>query len=103
MAKTMIAPAAITYQGELADTIKAVSDVGVGDTAAAKDLLGEVNEWTGKLLTGIKDVEAAAAGGEALAILKAQDELREAADSLESVLPNEIWPLPTYTEMLFMY
>ena len=103
MAKTMIAPAAISYQGELADTIKALSDAGVGDTAAVKGLLGEVNEWTSKLLAGIKALEAAAADGEAMAILDAQDELREAADSLESLVPNEIWPLPTYTEMLFMY
>lgn len=103
IAKTMIAPAAISYQGELADTVKTVSEAGIGEAAAARELLAEVDEWTAKLLAGIKKLEAVSAEGEAMAILEAQEELREAADALESVVPNEIWPLPTYTEMLFMY
>ena len=28
------------------------------------------------------------------------NELREAGDSLESVVPQDLWPLPTYREML---
>jgi glutamine synthetase len=29
-------------------------------------------------------------------------EVREAADALEGVVADDLWPLPTYQEMLFM-
>jgi glutamine synthetase len=28
--------------------------------------------------------------------------LREAGDGLESIVPHDLWPLPTYREMLFI-
>jgi glutamine synthetase type III len=28
--------------------------------------------------------------------------LREGGDALESLVPQNVWPLPTYREMLFM-
>jgi glutamine synthetase len=28
--------------------------------------------------------------------------VREAADELEALLPDSLWPLPTYQEMLFI-
>jgi glutamine synthetase len=28
--------------------------------------------------------------------------LRETADQMESILPDDLWPLPTYREMLFI-
>ena len=28
--------------------------------------------------------------------------LREVADQIESILPDDLWPLPTYREMLFI-
>ena len=28
--------------------------------------------------------------------------LREAGDSLEVIVPHDLWPLPTYREMLFV-
>ena len=30
------------------------------------------------------------------------DALREAGDALESLVPQDLWPLPTYREMLFI-
>ena len=30
------------------------------------------------------------------------DALREAADNLEGIVPHDVWPLPTYREMLFI-
>ncbi len=30
------------------------------------------------------------------------DAVREVADQLESIVPDEFWPLPTYQEMLFI-
>ena len=28
--------------------------------------------------------------------------LRDAGDALEVIMPHELWPLPTYREMLFI-
>jgi glutamine synthetase len=28
--------------------------------------------------------------------------LREAGDGLEAIVPHDLWPLPTYREMLFI-
>jgi len=30
------------------------------------------------------------------------EKVRAAADSLETMVPDDIWPLPTYAEMMFM-
>ena len=36
-------------------------------------------------------------------ILTALNDLRETVDHLETILPDESWPLPKYREMLFIY
>ena len=36
------------------------------------------------------------------AVVPAMNELREAGDQLELIVPHEVWPLPTYREMLFI-
>ena len=35
-------------------------------------------------------------------VLPAMGALRETADALERVVADDLWPLPTYQEMLFM-
>ena len=35
-------------------------------------------------------------------LVPAMARARAAADVLEEVIPDDIWPLPTYAEMLFM-
>ncbi len=103
MAKTAIAPAALEYQSELAETIKAVEAAGVSDVDATRELLKDVCAETSKLLAGIRGLEAAEAAGEPLSTLAAMESLRDAADALEGFVPDSIWPLPSYTEMLFMF
>ena len=36
------------------------------------------------------------------AVLPAMLETRKVADKLETIIPDDIWPLPTYREMLFI-
>jgi glutamine synthetase len=36
------------------------------------------------------------------AVVPAMVRLRELGDQLELMVPHEIWPLPTYREMLFI-
>ncbi|NQT93145.1 MAG: glutamine synthetase III [Lentisphaerae bacterium] len=100
--RTMIAPAALEYQKELAQTIKEVESVGAGDVAATRELLGDVCEETDKLLRSARRLEGCLEKGFSSEILELMDSLREASDNLEGMLPDERWPLPSYAEMMFM-
>lgn len=102
MAKTLIAPAAIEYQSQLAETIASVEATGIGKLDETRLLLKDVCDETGKLLSGIRDLDKCEQDGEPLTTVGSMEKLREAADALEGLLPDEIWPLPTYTEMMFM-
>jgi glutamine synthetase len=104
MGKTIILPAAIRYQAELG--------AAAGVSAPAKKLLGEVSGLADKLDAGLSSLEKAlaheAASGEAEAkhlkddVLPLMLSVRAAADGLENLIADDLWPLPTYQEMLFM-
>jgi glutamine synthetase len=36
-------------------------------------------------------------------VIPAQNALREVADELETVVADDLWPLPKYRELLFQY
>jgi glutamine synthetase len=109
LAKTTILPAAFKYQTKLAENVAAVKAAGV---APDTSVLGKVTELIGKLQGGLSALETAtghhAADVSAEAkqfckeVLPAMLKVREAADALEGVVSDEIWPLPTYQEMLFI-
>ena len=110
IAKTSILPAAIQYQGKLAGSAVAVKAAGLApDTTVLK----QVTDLSAKLQAAISGLEAATghqgsegALGEAKhfcnEVLPAMAKVREAADSLEAIIEDELWPLPTYQEMLFI-
>ena len=78
-------------------------------TLALETVSGPVSELTSAIGT-LKKALSHHAGDTALAEAKyAQDELlpamaavRAAADTLESVVADDLWPLPTYQEMLYI-
>ena len=41
-------------------------------------------------------------GGFTSAEIAAMNELRESVDALEAIVPADLWPMPTYSEMLFI-
>ena len=110
MAKTIIFPAAIRYQGELAQTCVSLKAVGyIFDT----DTLDQVTALVKDLQTGIVKLEKALAGhgGHSqpdhakhlgTVVLPAMGALRKTADTLEGVVADDLWPLATYQEMLFI-
>jgi glutamine synthetase type III len=110
IAKTTILPAAVRYQTELAGNIAALKAAGV--EADLTDL-NEVSGLVAALRAGIKSLQDAVAGQhdhEGIAeaayakdtVLPAMLAVREAADSLEGVVADDLWNLPTYQEMLFI-
>jgi len=110
MAKTIIYPAAMRYQGQLADTASKLKNAGLEPDTS---ILQTVTGLTKDLLNGVKKVEEALfhqANGSIEAhaahfkdaVLPAMLEVRAAADALEGLIADDLWPLPTYQEMLFI-
>jgi glutamine synthetase len=104
MARTMILPAALR-QAELIDE--------AGDNPATERLAEELTGILGRLVDGIFALEEANEGhpgdeGLELAVymrdtvIPAMEEVRAAADRLEKVVADDLWPLPKYSEMLFI-
>jgi len=100
MARTQLIPAAIEYQNQLAVTIKSVG--GAGKTTNQKKMLKEVSGLIEQALSNVDVLEAAIAKHDAAKIFAGMAKLRETIDALEGLVPANIWPLPSYTEMLLM-
>ena len=110
MARTVIFPAAIRYQGQLAQTCANLKAVGYTfDT----DTLDKVTALVKELQDGIAKLEKSLAhkdGGSKLghakhlcdAVLPAMAAVRATADELENIVADDLWPLATYQEMLFI-
>ncbi len=110
MSKTMIFPAAIRYQGELAKTCANLKAVGYTfDTDTLDKVTALVKELQDS--TAVLEKIAAHHGGGTLLdeakhystkVVPAMLDVRKAADALEAIVADDHWPLPTYQEMLFI-
>jgi glutamine synthetase len=107
---TIILPAAIRYQTELAQNVGALTAAGVtADVAPLEALTVQVTALRDGL-AALRSALAADAGHEAQAeaehardaLLPAMSVVRAAADALEEMIADDLWPLPTYQEMLFI-
>jgi glutamine synthetase len=107
---TSILPAALRHQTEVATNIGALKAAGVEVETAS---LAEVTEPLTALRAALAELKAALAadaGETALAeaehaqneLLPAMAAVRAAADTLEGIVADDLWPLPTYQEMLFI-
>ena len=100
MARTQLIPAAIEYQGQLAHIIKAVGTS--GKTTAQKKLLKTVSGLIEDALSAADALDAALAKHDAAKTNAVMLQLRAAIDQLEGQVPANIWPVPSYAEMLLM-
>lgn len=101
MARTMILPTSLRYASELAGTIRDVKVAG-GKTAESKKLLQKICVSNELILTRIAELEKAVAAKSHDKMLSGMLNLRAVVDELEGVLPDDMWPLPSYAEMMFM-
>ena len=113
IAQRQILPAALRYQAEVAGSIAQLKAVGVLAPKSQSALLNELTETIDDLQTGITKLTAAIdhhADGDSLAhakhardqVLPAMTTVRTAGDKLETLVADDLWPLPTYQEMLFI-
>ncbi len=112
MTRKQIIPAAFRFSKELADSMVSKKAVGV-NFDAEKKLADKVSGLTGQILEAAdildgklieskehSDVEDSARFFRDTVFTSMQS-LRAVVDELETIMPETLWPFPTYTELLF--
>ena len=112
MASKQILPAVIGYTKSLADTILAVKGAGA-PAAVQTDLLNDVSklleEAKAALVTLEEVTDKAAEAGDMAAearyfhesVVPAMAALRTPIDKLEVLVDKKVWPMPSYSDLLF--
>ena len=110
MIHTMVIPAAVRHQSELAGAIAATDAAGVDP----ESVRGRLTDLTG-YITGLEvachelETKLASLDGESEAqtrmiqdvLVPAMEKVRSCSDKIEGVVPDDLWPLPTYLDLLF--
>jgi glutamine synthetase len=96
---TMILPTVFRYKSVL---------VTAATSKLQKDVLKELDTWIDQLIKGLDLLKKTVRAKSRLSaeycshdILPAMETLREIVDTLETMVDDDLWPMPTYTEMLF--
>lgn len=111
MINTHVLPAAIRYQGQIAESIAATKAAGI----TCEDTHDQLQDLVNMISTLRKATDRVAEAESYTAedadrlghhvcdtLNPAMEEARAAADAIELVLPDDLWTLPSYAEMLFM-
>jgi glutamine synthetase len=110
MAKTGIYPAAVKYLSDLSSTIIGLKNAGV---ELDNELLSLITAQLTAMMKTVGTLNSALAKHDfatpeehmqycAKTIRPLMDEVRQYADVLEGEIADELWPYPTYQEMLFI-
>lgn len=113
MARTQIMPAAIKHQTSLAGAVSATQNAGVdcddlrGELEGIVELVTRFHKKTVELEAALErhthaDDHFAHAKGLRDVVIPLMNDLRELGDELEVTVADDVWPLPTYREMLFV-
>ncbi|MEF9917556.1 MAG: glutamine synthetase III [Lachnospiraceae bacterium] len=112
IASKHIIPAIIRYTKGLADTVNAVKAAGA-DVTVQFELLNQTSELLKRTKAAVLQLEkatdhasSALEGQEQAMIFRqevcpAMDMLREPVDALEMIVDKEIWPMPSYGDLIF--
>ena len=112
MARTMVLPAAVRYLNEVLAAAERTKALGL-EPEGKKTLIAEVNGLVNELVAALAvlDKQNAELGGDDVHskahhmrdnVIPAMTKVRSAVDRLEKMLPDDLWPLPRYREMLFI-
>ncbi|WP_096501284.1 glutamine synthetase III family protein [Mycobacteroides stephanolepidis] len=109
LGSTVVLPAAVRYQTEIAQNVAALKAAGVEpSTTLLEDVSAPISDLVNALADLKKGVESDFAttaleeAEHAQSLLPAMDAVRAAADKLEGIVADDLWPLPTYQEMLYI-
>ena len=113
MAKTQIMPAVINYTTQVAQNVSVLNSLGRFKVEAQSELLDALTMDLNALKEEIDTLEEALEKAVAITesyekavvfkslVIPAMEKLRETADRLETNVSEDIWPIPTYSELLF--
>ena len=109
IARTQVYPAAVRYLGELGKALQEQQAMGLHPNLNLRNQLGELLE---QLNNGCDDLEQGLHSAPhdteahmrhcADTLMPLIGTLRAAVDGLEALVDNDLWPLPSYQEMLFV-
>ncbi len=111
MAKQEILPACIEYVNDTAQGVALKESIGIS-IPNEKELVKTLAQGTEKMIDKISNLEKLSkqlpnddeykmAVYYKDNVIPAMNELREAADFLETIVSKDYWPIPTYTELLY--
>ena len=112
MSKKQIIPAVMSYSGTLAETVLKVKEAG-GDVSVVKESLKNVTEKLAEMKAALDKLEKDLAKAATISdekklaffykdtIFADMGALRAPADALEMMVDKNVWPIPTYGDMLF--
>lgn len=112
MAKKQILPAGLEFAKDLCDSVNAKKSAGVASDLEKK-MADKVSALNAGISDAIDDLDSKLIGagdaGDAEATAKyyrntvfsAMQSLRAVADELETITPENIWPFPTYGDLMF--
>ena len=111
IAAKQIIPAVVKYTKTLADTVIAVKEAGA-DASVQEEMLSEVTALLAeakKALSALSDITEEAAEKEEgkvqsefyhFSVVPAMAALRKPVDELEMIVDKEVWPMPSYGDLL---
>jgi len=111
MARTMILPAALEHQERLARTVSATADAGVNcpQTMEMLDRFVDLVRRFSAALDALAETNTDGHGDPFKQARHLRDKvlprmvaLRELGDELETLVAADLWPLPSYRELLFI-
>jgi glutamine synthetase len=110
IAQSIILPVAYRYQGELASTAAAMKQAGRDPDLSSLDRVTGLVSQLEKTTAHLEETLDHKSDGGTLAhakyfrdkVVPAMVEIRTVVDPLEAVVADDLWPLPTYQEMLFI-
>jgi len=110
IAKTIIYPAAVRYLSDLSSTIAGLKEIGIELEKATAEkvatLVKSMMDTASKLSDALSKHDFASTEDHmqyaSQTIRPLMDEVRQYADALEGEVADDLWPLPTYQEMLFV-
>lgn len=112
---SMVMPAVIRYQTELADNIDAMKEIDMDDAIGyQKDVLKRVVKNTSAIREGLDKLHKALEKAHDVNDVREEadilchkakpqmDNIRDAVDDLEAIVDDQYWPLVKYRELLFV-
>ena len=112
IARCMILPAAVSYLNQLGSARSGAQGAG-GSTAGLDSNIARVSGLIDELSAALDELDAQneELGGDEVSskvvhmrnnVIPAMNAVREVADRMEKVIPDELWPMPTYRDILFV-